>query len=187
LKPGADRSALARVIQEGRCDRCLHHFQPQPGDCVFLPAGTVHALGEGLLVAEIQQASDTTYRLFDWNRLGSDGMPRPLHVEEGLEAIDYDRGPVAPAKPRPTAQPGVSRLVDCDKFILDRRELDAPQTAGESDRCRILSILGGSLRIEADPTVSALTHGQTVLLPACLGPVRLVPEPKALVLEAYLP
>ena len=102
----------------------LHRFQPRPGDCLFIPAGTVHALGKGLLVAEIQQSSDVTYHLYDWNRLGPDGKPRPLHVREALEVIDFQRGPVDPQLPRPTERPGVSRLVECDKFILDRWQLD---------------------------------------------------------------
>src|SRR5690606_25050283 len=69
LKRGFDRHALAREIARGTVELCLHRFEPQPGDCVFIPAGVVHALGTGLLIAEIQQSSDTTYRLFDWNRV----------------------------------------------------------------------------------------------------------------------
>ena len=73
------------------------------GDCLLLPAGVVHAFGPGLLVAEIQQASDTTYRIYDWSRLGPDGQPRKLHVNEALEAIDYQFGPVKAQQPRPPA------------------------------------------------------------------------------------
>ena len=156
LKPGVHRRQLAAAIEQGTLAAdCLHSFQPQTGDCVFLPAGTVHALGAGgLLVAEIQQASDITYRLFDWNRVGPDGKPRALHVEQGLAAIDFSRGPVG-SVPRPsrpcwnedtpadTAETavahgrfgmadmgeahGVERLVACDKFVLYCWEIDAPQ------------------------------------------------------------
>ena len=83
LKRGFDRPALERELNRGTCELCLHHFEPRVGDCVFLPAGTVHALGGGLLIAEVQQSSDTTYRLFDWNRVGPDGRPRALHIEAG--------------------------------------------------------------------------------------------------------
>ena len=83
LKRGFDRHALEREVHRGTCELCLHRLEPKPGDCLFLPAGAVHALGAGLVIAEIQQTSDATFRLFDWNRLGADGKPRPLHVESG--------------------------------------------------------------------------------------------------------
>ena len=89
LKFGFGRAELRREVERGRTELCLHSFEARAGQCLFIPAGTVHALGAGLLVAEIQQASDTTYRLFDWNRTGPDGQPRKLHVEEALAAIDY--------------------------------------------------------------------------------------------------
>ena len=123
LKRGFDRRALAREVERGTCELCLHQFEPQPGDCVLLYAGTPHAIGAGLLIAEIQQSSDVTYRLFDWNRVGPDGQPRQLHVEEALEVIDYNRGPVAAQEPAATDIPGVKRLAECDKFVLERREL----------------------------------------------------------------
>ncbi|MFM8890072.1 MAG: type I phosphomannose isomerase catalytic subunit, partial [Planctomycetia bacterium] len=82
LRPGTDRDALAAALRAGRCEEVLHSFEPRAGDCVFIPAGTVHAIGAGLVVAEIQESSDVTYRLFDWNRTGPDGRPRPLHLVE---------------------------------------------------------------------------------------------------------
>jgi mannose-6-phosphate isomerase len=187
LKPGVGRNALAEAIREGRCRQLLHQFRPKVGDCVFLPAGTVHALGEGLLVAEIQQASDTTYRLFDWNRVGPDGKPRPLHVEEGLEAVDYDRGPVGPQQPQPTDRPGVSRLIQCEKFILDRWRFDTPLSVGGDRTCHILCVLEGSLGVQRDPTGRPLPPGGTILLPAEPGPVELDPLGSTALLDAYLP
>ena len=99
LKRGFDQAALERELVRGTTELCLHKFEPKVGDCIFIPAGTVHALGAGLVVAEIQQASDTTFRLFDWNRVGPDGKPRQLHIEESLAAIDYSAGPVQPQVP----------------------------------------------------------------------------------------
>src|SRR4029079_15951455 len=126
LKRGFDRAALEREVHRGTTELCLHKFEPRGGDCIFIPAGTVHALGAGLLVAEIQQASDTTYRLYDWNRLGPDGKPRALHVEQGLAATDFSAGNVGPRPPVPTSELGLERLVECEKFILDRRTLSSP-------------------------------------------------------------
>ncbi len=187
LKPGVDRDALTAAIRQGRCQESLHSFQPSVGDCIFLPAGAVHALGAGLLVVEIQQSSDVTYRLFDWNRLGTDGKPRPLHVEAGLDAVDFGCGPVTPQKPLATDRPQAKRLVDCDRFVWDRWEFDAPTTLGGDQRCHIIAVLEGSIHIEGDPAGTALGRGGTVLLPACLEPVRLNPEGRAVFVDACLP
>ena len=187
LKPGVDRNALVAAIGQGRCQDCLHAFRPSPGDCIFLPAGTTHTFGDGVLVAEIQQSSDATFRLFDWNRVGPDGKPRPLHVEQALEAIDFGRGPVAPERPRPTERPQVSRLVECPQFWLDRWEFDAPLPAGGDRRCHIIAVLEGAVRIEGDPADAALPRGGTALIPAGLGQVRLSPQGRATLLDAYLP
>src|SRR5262249_22949406 len=105
LRPGVDPQQLAEAIAAGTCEELLYGFEPCAGDCLFIPAGTVHALGAGLLVAEIQQSSDTTFRLFDWNRVGPDGKPRTLHVEQALAVVDFDRGPIAPQQPQPTDRP----------------------------------------------------------------------------------
>ncbi len=187
LRPGVDRKRLENAIRNGTCRELLHQFQPNLGDCVYLPAGTVHALGKGLMVAEIQQSSDVTYRLFDWNRLGPDGKLRPLHVQQGLEATDFDRGPIERQQPRATDRPGVNRLVECDKFILDRWQFDSPQSAGGDQRAHIICVLEGSLQVRGDPTGHAVIRGRTVLLPAVLGEVELSPQGRAVLLDAYLP
>ncbi len=187
LKPGVDRETLAAAIRAGRCENCLHAFSPSAGDCVLVPAGTVHALGAGLLVAEIQPSSDVTYRLFDWNRLGPDGRPRPLHVEQGLDAVDFSRGQIKPQQPRETQRPQVVRLVDCDRFVWDRWRFDSPQMTENDNRCHLISVLSGAVQIEGDPANTVLSRGGTVLLPACLGSVQLTPQGNAVLLDAYLP
>ena len=187
LRPGVDASQLSEAIRQGTCEQLLHRFEPRLGDCVFLPAGTVHALGHGLLVAEIQQSSDTTYRLYDWNRVGPDGKARPLHVQKGLQVVDFERGPVGPQRPEPTERPGVSRLVACDKFVLDRWDFDHPKIAGDDQRCHILCVLEGAVRIEGDPVAFPLARGGTALLPASLGAVQLVPQGRTVLLDAFLP
>jgi mannose-6-phosphate isomerase len=187
LKPGVDRDAVAEAIREGRLEELLHCFEPRPGQCVLIPSGTVHALGAGVVVAEIQQTSDVTYRLFDWNRVGPDGKSRPLHVEQGLEAIDFDRGPVSPRDPQPAGTPGVSRLVECDKFVLDLWEPDSPRTVGGDSRCHILAVIDGQAAVEGDPAGDQLTRGGTALVPASLGSVRVSPAGRSVLLDMYLP
>jgi mannose-6-phosphate isomerase len=187
LRPGVDRTTLEAAIREGRCRDCLHELHPSAGDCIFLPAGTVHALGAGLLVAEIQQPSDVTYRLFDWNRVGPDGRPRPLHVEQGLAAIDFDRGPVEVQRPLATKRPEVSRLVECEKFILDRWDFDSPLLAGGDNRCHVIAVLHGAVTVAGDPAGIALPRGGTALLPAWQAAVEISPIGRSILLDAYLP
>src|SRR5262249_18609030 len=148
---GFDRPALERELSRGTCELCLHRFEPKPGDCLLLPAGMIHALGAGLVVAEIQQASDTTYRLFDWNRVGADGKPRQLHLEQALEASDYGLGPAQPQVPQSTAESHIKRLAACDKFVLDRWEFDSVQSIGGDDRCYLLAVVAGEVLVEGDP------------------------------------
>lgn len=186
LKRGFDRHALEREVTRGTAELCLHRFEPRVGDCVFIPAGTVHALGAGLVIAEIQQASDTTFRLHDWNRVGADGLPRPLHIVQSLDVIDYDRGPVSPQSPTATDNPNVWRLAACDKFVLDRREFEEPQRVGGDARFHILAVLEGSVAVAGDAADSPLGRGQTMLLPACCE-ATVTPRGKAVMLEMYLP
>jgi mannose-6-phosphate isomerase len=187
LRRGFDRHALEREISRGTCELCLHRVEPRVGDCFFLEAGTVHALGPGLLVAEIQQSSDTTYRLYDWNRLGPDGKPRALHVDQGLEVTNFDAGPVHPCQPQSTDQTFVERLVSSEKFILDRRRIDAPQSLGGDDRCHIMMVIEGTATISGDPSQQPLHAGDVALLPASAGTVEVTALKSAVILDAYLP
>lgn len=187
LKPGVDRAALQHAIREGACDECLHAFEPRLGDCLFIEAGTVHALGAGLLIAEIQQTSDTTFRLFDWNRVDRDGKSRQLHIEQSLQTIDYTRGPVAPTAPQPTSNPKVERLLASDKFILDRWQLDAPLQLAQDDRFHILTVTEGSVTITANDSRHELSRGSTLLIPASCRDVAISPQGRAVLLDMYLP
>lgn len=184
-----DRDMLRQAIAAGELEALLHHFQPRVGQCVFLPARTVHALGEGLLVVEVQQSSDLTFRLYDWNRVGADGRPRRLHIEEGLEAIDYRQGRIEPHRPQPTPRPHVERLVECEKFILDRWQFQAPQPAGGDRRCHLVTVLDGTIALEHDPSRKPLVLGDTALLPAAAGTIEITPlnNAPATLLDAYLP
>ena len=106
LRPGVTPDDVRRGLADGSLAQCLHSFVPQKGQCIFLRAGTVHAVGGGVLIAEVQQSSDATFRLFDWNRPGPDGKPRTLHTAEALRSIDWTAGPVSPAQGR--AIPGLA-------------------------------------------------------------------------------
>jgi mannose-6-phosphate isomerase len=203
LAQGVDRAALARSLARENCEDCLHWFTPRVGDCIFVPPGMVHALGAGIVVYEVQQPSDATFRLHDWNRLGPDGRPRPLHVEQALQCLDDSLGAAAARAPQPTDCPDAARLVACDKFVLDRWTLTDDRTIGGDDRAHVVTVIQGSVALEGDPTGRPLALGQTAVLPAQLGAVRirpLVPSPahgspvqgpgpgnSAVLLDAYLP
>ena len=182
LEAGVSRDDLRQAIVAGNCERCLHKLEPKVGDCLFVEAGTVHALGAGLVIVEIQQASDTTFRLFDWDRVDAEGNPRPLHIDEALAVTDYSRGPISAAKTQALGN-GRERLVGCDKFVLDRCTMDNPRQIGGDDRFHLLVVLKGSLQV-ADEVVTA---GQSCLLPAAAGALEVVPQGRAVLLDIYLP
>jgi len=138
-------------------------------------------------VAEIQQASDTTFRIFDWNRVGPDGKPRQLHIEQALDVIDFERGPVVVQQPEQTDCPHVQRLVACDKFIVNRWEFSGPQAIGGDDRCHLIAVLAGSPEVAGDPLGTALVPGQTCLLPAVCGEVVIQATGRTVLLEIFLP
>lgn len=187
LKRGFDRQALEREIHRGTTELCLNRIEPQPGQCVFIPAGVVHALGAGLVVAEIQQASDTTFRIYDWNRVGPDGKPRALHVAQGLDAINFDYGPVVPQTPQDTVDEHVKRLVECQKFVLERWELAGPARLPGAERFHIVACVSGQVRLDDDPAPTPLQLGQTALLPASSTDWRLSAVGNATLLVMYLP
>jgi len=114
LKTPVTKERFAQAIREGTAAELLAEVPVSPGECHFIPAGVVHTLGAGLLIAEVQTPSDTTYRVFDWNRVDESGQSRPLHVEEALESIHFD---VTPDRLPVTT---VGRLVDCEYFKVDK-------------------------------------------------------------------
>ena len=137
-------------------------FHTTPGQCHFLPAGTVHAIGAGLLIAEIQTPSDTTYRLFDWNRLDDSGKGRQLHIEDSLESIHFDQS----SDKLPVTYEG--RLVDCEYFKIDKViSTAAAEAAIDPGEMAVLMIIAGAGEIAAaDIDTVAFKKGTTVLIPA---------------------
>jgi mannose-6-phosphate isomerase len=185
LKRGFDRGAVEREINRGTLPLCLHKLEPQTGDCLFIPAGAVHALGAGFLVAEIQQASDTTFRLFDWNRVGADGKPRPLHIEQGLNVTDFALGPIELQQPVSLTET-TEELVNCDKFVLQRKRIKKVETIPHDDRFHLLVVLRGSVLLEHDPLGVPLGMGETCLIPAACHTRTLTPLHEAEILDIFL-
>lgn len=174
LNEGVDRETFATAIRTGRVEEVLHKIQATAGQCIFIPAGTVHALGAGILVAEIQQSSDTTFRVFDWDRVDDQGQPRPLHIDQALAVTDYGRGPIQPSQGEPLGA-GAERLVACDKFVLDRYRSVQPVTLQQQRSFRMITVVegGGTLHWAADQ--KKLTRGESMLIPAAVSSVEFVP------------
>ena len=193
LLAGVDEAQLRRALAAGSVADCLHHFRPRPGDCLFLPAGTVHAVGGGVLMAEIQQTSDATFRLFDWNRRDAQGRSRTLHVEEALACIDWRAGPVHPVRaegypvdgvalPQPVRQP----LAACRYFTLEYLRQSEPFALGGAGRLQALMVLHGRAAL-ADDARMTLDRGNTVVLPATMAATECHPEGPLGLLVATLP
>ncbi|MBO0701100.1 MAG: class I mannose-6-phosphate isomerase, partial [Zavarzinella sp.] len=139
LQPGVTPDELRRAIHNGGVEDLLHATAPGPGDSFFLKAGTVHAIGGGLVLFEVQQTSDLTYRLHDWGRTDpKTGKPRELHVDKGLACVDYGLGPCRPARPTSEARGRVrlAPLAECEYFTLGRWDTAQPFRAGRPGACR---------------------------------------------------
>jgi mannose-6-phosphate isomerase len=187
LKPGTTLETLRQAIQCGSLESCLNRVEVAPGDCLLIPAGTVHAIGEGILLAEVQQSSDLTFRLYDWNRVGADGLPRQLHVDQALACTDFGRGLMQPVIPvlLPTGGKKSERLAECRYFAIHRHTIDQPLSFPDDNRCRIIIAVEGAADCTADHERLHLGRGETILIPAAGQPARLDPRPHAVVLEVF--
>lgn len=178
LKHGVTRADFENAIANGTVADCVHAISPQPGESIFIASGRLHAIGAGFLIHEIQQNSDTTYRVFDWNRLGLDGKPRELHVGESMASIDFND--FEPAMDSPCGD----NLATCEYFKTDRKSLGAGQTITNPDpeRFSILSVVEGRL---ASAAGQCYANGSFLLLPRNCDPLKALE--KSTVLQVTLP
>jgi mannose-6-phosphate isomerase len=160
------------------------------GDVIYVPAGTVHTIGPGLVLCEIQENSDLTYRVFDYNRVDASGKPRPLHVEKALDVALF--GPQIGGRLNPVraAEAGLAETfcVACRYFAVETWEFSARFNAATSrERFELLIVLAGSGRIEHGAAHVRFAPAEIWLLPAALGSYRLAPDASATVLRAFVP
>ena len=181
LHAGTTADHFRDALSIGTVPEALHSFTPTVGDCVFLEAGTVHAIGADILLFEVQQTSDITFRLYDWERVGAKtGKPRELHVEHGLACTDFARGPVTPATPVRDGE--CDQLVKCRYFSLHHRHADRPFTVGCAGECRVVVCIQGGGTIAGE----RVEMGDVLLLPAAVGDVPALPDSTMRVLECGL-
>jgi mannose-6-phosphate isomerase len=172
LKRGVTRTEFERKIKDGTVADCVQQIPVQKGDAMFLPSGRVHALGAGNVIFEIQQNSDTTYRVFDWNRVGLDGKPRELHIKESLASInfnDFEPRLIHSIYSR-NAILKVRYLVDDSLFRIDACQVKRGERFHlRSEGLQIIGLLKGRLEMSHGETKLLLNPGEFALLPASLG------------------
>lgn len=170
LKRGVTREQFERAITDNTVEQCVHHFRVAAGDSILVHSGQVHAIDAGNLILEIQQNSDTTYRVYDWGRVGLDGQPRKLHIQESLRSIDWNDFEPAPLRAAPTG--GV--IADCAEFTIRRVVLGAGERLHlrGNEQPRIVSVVSGGVRATHEngtgtraPMGHKLQRGDNVLVP----------------------
>lgn len=192
LEPGTTEAMLRAAIRTNALAPRLRRIPVQAGDALFIPAGTVHALLAGAVVAEIQQNSDATYRLHDWGRQGVDGRPRPLHVDKALEVIDFGPHLAGVSVPRRLCvADGVTRelLVTCPQFIVERLSLTSGAVftgACDGSTFEIWGCVSGEARVEWAGQGLPLPAVRFTLLPAALGAFALRSVGPSVLLRAFV-
>ncbi|HEY3604619.1 MAG TPA: type I phosphomannose isomerase catalytic subunit [Sporichthyaceae bacterium] len=181
LKPGTTPEDLRRAVARTTVTDHLASFTPRAGDVVLLPAGTVHALGGGVVVFEVQQNSDLTYRLYDWNRVDRAGQRRELQIDQALACTDFAARPVVPVRPVD------DELFSCAQFGIRRLEGKVRVDVGAAGTARVLVCIAGAGALEYNGATFGVRKGDVVLLPAAVGACAFQPEVAATLLEVSLP
>ncbi len=190
LKPGATAENLRKAVANDNVADCLASFTPKPGDAVFIPAGTVHTLGDDVMVFEIQQNSDVTFRLYDWGHLDAKtGEPRELEVDQALACIDYNNKSAGLVSPMVESRTPVDRerLFDCDFFRLWRLHGESPFTVGAAGEPRVLVCLEGTGELEHAGSAYTIGKGEVWLLPSQLRAFSFYPQCAVTLLEISIP
>jgi mannose-6-phosphate isomerase len=179
-----------RALSEHTANECLASFAPKRGQSILIEAGVVHSLGDGVVVFELQENSDVTFRLYDWDHIDpKTGHPRALQVDKALACVDLMQGPVCPIAPViETVQPAMRELLfDNPHFRLWRLQGEAPFAVGAADEPRVLVCLEGMGNIEYDGADFPMEKGAVVLLPAAVGACRYRPAGSGTLLDIAVP
>jgi mannose-6-phosphate isomerase len=167
LKRGVTREQFEQKIKTGEVADCFHRVSAKPGDIMFLPSGRVHAIGGGFVIFEIQQNSDTTYRVFDWNRVGLDGKPRDLHVRESLASIDFED--FEPSLIPGNSSKGPGPAIDCRHFKVGVRHTQKRETVRfPGGDLRIFGLVSGRAKVSGGGESVEIKSGEFCLIPASL-------------------
>ena len=186
LKHGVTRAQFERKISDGSVADCFHHIPVKAGDTMFLPSGRVHAIGDGLVIFEIQQNSDTTYRVFDWNRVGLDGKPRDLHVAQSLASIDFDDFEPKLVETQFAADGKIQKraLVNDPLFNVEAWKMHSGGNGLlKPKKLQIVAVTSGEININSGTMAVNLSAGQFSLIPASLARTEVLAKSGALLLH----
>jgi mannose-6-phosphate isomerase len=190
LKPGVDKSRFLQSLELNTLEGLFQAHSVHAGDTFYVPAGTPHTIGPGMVICEVQEYSDLTYRVYDYGRVDAHGKPRELHVKKAIEVIKFGErsGGKVPALPFP-ASAGFRRdlLAACPYFVTERWELSGPaefHTNGEW--FTILVLLSGRGEIEGDGKKVGYNRGQVWFVPACMESPTIIPSEPTTLLRAYV-
>lgn len=187
FKKGVNKQDYLKAVANGTVEALLEFYPVKPGDAFFIPAGTVHAIGKGVLLTEIQQSSDITYRIFDWNRKDGNGLSRELNTAEAEDAlyfgtqttfkIDYS-----------TEKEKTNSVIDCDQFKVNVMDFSLPveKVYAKIDSFIIYICIDGKVRIQLEDSTETMQKGECVLVPGIATNLQLIPETETKLLEVHL-
>lgn len=190
LKANVTPESFRRAVADGTVEDCLERIAVSAGDAIYVPAGTAHTIGPGLVLCEIQEHSDITYRVYDYNRLTAEGTPRPLHIEKALDVIHFGEQGGGKIEPVRITRGSVTETyyIACRYFATERWEF-AERIAAVTQRQHfdLLIVLSGNGRIEWRDAAADYAPAQVWLLPAALGAYQLAPAGPTTLLRTYIP
>ncbi|WP_424962688.1 type I phosphomannose isomerase catalytic subunit [Ekhidna sp.] len=183
FKKESSRAEYLSYLKQGKLTELLNREEVQPGDAFYLPAGRVHTIGKGLLIAEVQQTSDVTYRIYDFDRTDKNGNKRELHTDLAIDAIDFSE----PDEVKSSYDHSLNQansIVSSPYFSTNKLFLDQPKAINRSalDCFKIYIAVGGSGKIEGEP----IKFGEVILVPACMKEYTIEPEGELELLETYI-
>ena len=190
LREDVTPEIFRRAISDGTTEDCLERLPVSAGDAIFVPAGAAHTIGPGVVLCEIQQHSDLTYRVFDYNRVGSDGKPRPLHIRQALQVLRFGEQSGGRCAPARVTHGAVTEtfFVACSYFAAERWEFhERIASVTSPEHFDLLIFLEGAGRIEFGGSSESYAPAQVWLLPAALGAYQLAPDSPTVLLRTYVP
>ncbi|MFH0758954.1 MAG: type I phosphomannose isomerase catalytic subunit [Bacteroidota bacterium] len=183
-----DKAGFLRNLKEGTLVECMNFEPVKKGDVLFMPTGRVHALGPGIVLAEIQQTSDMTYRIYDWGRTGADGKPRELHIDHALNVMDFKRAGQYKTEYKAPLNT-TATLVDCPYFTTQFMQFDQPVEKDYNliDSFVIYMCMEGDVELHyAEGEAVVMQKGDSILIPAVLKELLIVPREQSTLLEIYM-
>ncbi|HEY5563085.1 MAG TPA: type I phosphomannose isomerase catalytic subunit [Clostridiaceae bacterium] len=189
VKTGVTKEAFSKAVKEDSIDSCLNYLEVKAGDSVNIPAGLIHAIGKGILIAEIQQNSNTTYRVFDYNRLDMLGNKRPLHIDKALEVINFDNcnisGKLIGVRTSLTKSSYKDRLVSNPYFTVEVYNIkDEVEEIADGSRFFLYTALMGSGELLYEGGREKIIKGESIFIPASLGKYKITGDLK--LIKSYI-